>query len=52
MKGDLDAPQVPDAYSWEDLRDLTSTTLETQYRHTLEHPAKDQGLLGVIYRKQ
>lgn len=51
MKGDPDAPQVPEAYSWEKLRDLTGTALETQYRHTLEHLAKEQGLLGVIFRK-
>lgn len=51
MQGDPDAPQVPEAYSWERLNTLTGTALETRYRHTLEELAKEPGLLGVIFRK-
>jgi type I restriction enzyme M protein len=51
MQDQPDAPEVPEAYRWDKLSDLTGTDLETQYRHTLEQLAKEQGLLGVIFRK-
>ncbi|AWN22130.1 DNA methyltransferase [Deinococcus irradiatisoli] len=51
MQGQPDAPQVPEAYRWDKLSGLTGAALETQYRHTLEELAKEEGLLGVIFRK-
>lgn len=51
MQGDPDAPQVLDAYAWDQLSGLTGAALETQYRRTLEELAKEPGLLGVIFRK-
>lgn len=51
MRGQPDAPEVPEAYSWERLRGLTGAELETQYRRTLEELAREPGLLGVIFRK-
>ncbi|PNY81660.1 HsdM family class I SAM-dependent methyltransferase [Deinococcus koreensis] len=51
MKGQPDAPEVPEAYSWGQLNALTGTDLEIQYRRTLEELAREPGLLGVIFRK-
>lgn len=51
MHGSPDAPEVPDAYRSEALKDLTGSALEIQYRRTLEGLATEQGLLGVIFRK-
>lgn len=51
MRGQGDAPEVPDEYGWERLRLLSGTELETQYRRTLEQLATEPGLLGVIFRK-
>ncbi|AZI43429.1 SAM-dependent DNA methyltransferase [Deinococcus psychrotolerans] len=51
MDGQPDAPQVPEEYRWDKLSELTGAALESQYRHTLEELAKEDGLLGVIFRK-
>lgn len=44
-------PFIPKGYRWVDLKKLDGDELETQYRHTLEQLASQDGLLGVIFRK-
>ncbi|WP_291432215.1 class I SAM-dependent DNA methyltransferase [Deinococcus sp.] len=51
MKGQPDAPTVPEEFSWARLEPLTGVDLEVQYRRTLEELGKASGLLGVIFRK-
>lgn len=43
--------KIPEEYSWEKLEKLDWVELETQYRHTLEWLAKQDWMLGLIYRK-
>jgi type I restriction enzyme M protein len=42
---------VPEPYDWPNLLDLDGDALERQYRKTLENLGREQGLLGVIFRK-
>jgi type I restriction enzyme M protein len=42
---------IPEEYKWDNLRELEGDELEVHYRHTLEELAKEEGLLGVIFRK-
>ena len=42
---------VPDNYNWQQLTKLDGDALEIQYRHTLESLAKEEGTLGIIFRK-
>lgn len=42
---------VPDKYNWQKLTTLDGDALEIQYRHTLENLAKEEGTLGIIFRK-
>lgn len=44
---------IPAGYQWGDLSKptLKGDALEVQYRHTLDRLAKEQGTLGVIFRK-
>ena len=42
---------VPDAYDWQALAVLDGDELETHYRKTLEHLAKQPGALGAIFQK-
>ncbi len=42
---------VPAQYNWEVLTKLDGDKLELQYRHTLENLAKEEGTLGIIFRK-
>ncbi len=42
---------IPDKYNWVKLTKLDGDALELQYRHTLENLAKEEGTLGVIFRK-
>ncbi|MBK8945455.1 MAG: SAM-dependent DNA methyltransferase [Ignavibacteriae bacterium] len=42
---------VPDKYNWQKLTTLDGDALEVQYRHTLENLAKEEGTLGIIFRK-
>src|SRR5882724_9133667 len=45
------APIVPEPYDWPNLLDVDGDALERQYRKTLENLGREQGLLGVIFRK-
>ncbi|MGC4048647.1 MAG: class I SAM-dependent DNA methyltransferase [Paludibaculum sp.] len=42
---------VPEPYDWPNLLNLDGDALERQYRKTLENLGREQGLLGVIFRK-
>jgi type I restriction enzyme M protein len=42
---------IPRDYSWESLLKRDGVELETQYRRLLESLGKEEGLLGVIFRK-
>jgi type I restriction enzyme M protein len=42
---------VPPAYRWDQLVAKTGDALELHYRHTLEALAKEDGLMGTIFRK-
>ena len=44
-------PSIPDGYGWAELAAEEGEDLETQYRQTLLHLAKEGGLLGTIFRK-
>jgi type I restriction enzyme M protein len=44
-------PIVPSPYDWPNLLELDGYALEVQYRKTLENLGREQGLLGVIFRK-
>ncbi len=45
------AVKVPNTYAWTRLVKLDGDDLELQYRHTLENPGKQVGLLGTPFRK-
>ncbi len=45
------AAAIPEGYRWANLTKLDGTELENQYRHTLEALARQDGMLGVIFRK-
>jgi type I restriction enzyme M protein len=42
---------IPDQWRWHKLGPLTGDALELQYRQTLEALAKEDGLIGTIFRK-
>lgn len=42
---------IPAAYNWQSLLLRDGDALEIHYRHTLEALGKEQGLIGVIFRK-
>lgn len=42
---------IPDQWRWHKLGPLTGDELESQYRQTLEALAKEDGLIGTIFRK-
>ena len=42
---------IPAAYNWQSLLMRDGDALEIHYRHTLEALGKEQGLIGVIFRK-
>jgi type I restriction enzyme M protein len=42
---------IPKGYDWESLLKEDGDKLETQYRKVLERLGKEQGLIGVIFRK-
>lgn len=42
---------IPKKYDWQSLLSKSGEGLETHYRHALLELAKEQGLLGVIFRK-
>lgn len=42
---------IPAKYNWPKLVSLDGDQLELQYRHTLENLAKEEGTLGIIFRK-
>lgn len=42
---------IPPDYRWEQLVSKDGDALELQYRHTLEHLATEDGLMGTIFRK-
>jgi len=42
---------IPEKYNWQKLTTLDGDELEVQYRHTLENLAKEEGTLGIIFRK-
>jgi len=42
---------VPAAYDWRSLITKDGDELETHYRHILQELGKEQGMLGVIFRK-
>jgi type I restriction enzyme M protein len=44
-------PAIPQDFAWPSLLSLDGDKLETRYRHTLETLGKEQGMLGVIFRK-
>src|SRR5579859_493299 len=45
------APEIPEAYNWQNLVDLEGEALEIHYRKTLENLGKERGMLGLIFRK-
>src|SRR5437764_13300995 len=45
------APEIPDGYDWQALREPEGEALERQYRKTLETLCKQSGMLGIIFRK-
>jgi type I restriction enzyme M protein len=42
---------IPPAYRWDTLASKDGDALELHYRHTLESLGKEDGLIGVIFRK-
>lgn len=42
---------IPGQWRWDKLGPLTGDELESQYRQTLEALAKEDGLIGTIFRK-
>lgn len=42
---------IPQKYSWPTLISKSGDSLETHYRHILEHLSRKPGLLGMIFRK-
>jgi type I restriction enzyme M protein len=46
-----EASAVPPEWRWEHLANKDGDALELQYRHTLENLAKEDGLMGTIFRK-
>jgi type I restriction enzyme M protein len=42
---------IPGGYDWAALDSRDGDDLETHYRHTLEHLGKQDGMLGIIFRK-
>lgn len=42
---------IPAQYRWNKLANLDGDALEAQYRHTLENLGREEGLIGVIFRK-
>ena len=42
---------IPPAYRWNKLASKDGDDLELQYRHTLEGLAKEDGIIGTIFRK-
>lgn len=42
---------LPKEWRWANLADKSGDALELQYRHTLENLAKQDGLVGTIFRK-
>lgn len=42
---------IPKGYDWQSILEKSGDQLEIHYRHLLETLAKEQGLLGLIYRK-
>ena len=44
-------PATPEDLSWPRLVKLSGADLERQYRHTLEELGKEEGMLGLIFRK-
>lgn len=42
---------IPEGYDWKSLVSKDGDELETHYRHILETLAKEEGMLGVIFRK-
>jgi len=45
------APDIPQGYDWQNLREPEGEALERQYRKTLENLGKQRGMLGIIFRK-
>jgi type I restriction enzyme M protein len=45
------APDIPDGYDWQSLRESEGEALERQYRKALETLGKQRGMLGIIFRK-
>jgi type I restriction enzyme M protein len=45
------APHIPEGYGWPDLVGLEGDALEIHYRKTLETLAREEGMLGTIFRK-
>jgi type I restriction enzyme M protein len=46
-----EASIIPAKWRWEKLGPRSGDDLELQYRHTLENLAKENGLIGTIFRK-
>jgi type I restriction enzyme M protein len=46
-----EASIIPTKWRWEKVARLSGDELELQYRHTLEALAKENGLIGTIFRK-
>lgn len=44
-------PRIPPELSWQSLLPLDGDELETHYRHLLTELGKQQGMLGIIFRK-
>src|SRR5216683_3221173 len=44
-------PVVPTAFDWRSLMTKEGDALETHYRHLLQELGKEQGMLGIIFRK-
>ncbi len=43
--------RIPHEYDWDSLLRRDGDELETHYRHALEEMGKQEGMLGIIYRK-
>src|SRR5258708_31271057 len=43
--------RIPQGYDWENLLRRDGDELEKHYRHTLEELGRQQGMLGIIFRK-
>ncbi|MBM3470233.1 MAG: SAM-dependent DNA methyltransferase [Armatimonadetes bacterium] len=48
---DFQPPPIPEGYDWPSLLARDGDELETHYRHLLERLGREQGTLGVIFRK-